>query len=119
MRSVVRVAALSAVFSRKPLRSSSCRSLISCPPDATLDTARPAGALAVHAGTRVEREASTPLMQVSRVTITRSMDNHGDDDVTVEAVDASGEALSPIESLGLIEYARIAISADVLNSLED
>lgn len=56
-------------------------------------------------------------MDVAKVTITRQIDDTGTESVTVDTTDNSDGPLSPIESLGLLEYARIAISADVLDSM--
>lgn len=58
-----------------------------------------------------------PDIELAKVTISRTINPDGVDSVTVHTMDGSGEPLTVLESLGLIEYARITFTAETLDQI--
>lgn len=46
------------------------------------------------------------MIELSRITIIRSLDEDGEDVISIEAVMPDGEPLALVEALGLLEFAK-------------
>lgn len=57
------------------------------------------------------------MSTISRIEIHRYFDYHGAQHVDVEAVDGNGEELELLEALGLLEVAKLELSANAVLSL--
>lgn len=62
---------------------------------------------------------SESSMEISRITIVRTIDQDGRDGIEVESCRPDGEPLMMVETLGLLEFAKAHITAPMVLSTSE